>query len=89
MSVPYLNQSFDWKDAPLWFHVRGLSETASGYGRKLTSTRMIRIHSETRWRRVYIVCFSNAGTAYVLVQRQPRYLRDTDFSVEPWKGQAQ
>jgi hypothetical protein len=53
------------EDRPLWWHLRGLQQTRSGYGRKLTSRTVVRFEGEKRWRRVYVVCFSNSGTAYV------------------------
>jgi hypothetical protein len=54
------------KRAPLWWHLKGLQQTASGYGGKLTTTRMVEYLG--RWRRVYVMQWSNAGTAYVLVK---------------------
>ena len=53
------------KDAPLWWHLAGLSQTASGYGRKLVSRR--KVYYRGRWRRVYITQWSNAGSAWVVV----------------------
>lgn len=41
----------------------GLSFTASGYGRRIPTSRMIRLNG--RWRRVYCCIFSNSGTCYV------------------------
>jgi hypothetical protein len=73
--IRYIDQPYDTKDAPLRFHRAGLSETASGYGKRLRSPRMIRLHGETRWRRVYVVCYSNAGSAYVVIKGEPHYLR--------------
>lgn len=57
------------KEEPLWFHKRGLMETATGYGRKLTSSKMV--FWEGRWRRVYVCCYSNSGTAYILSKGKP------------------
>lgn len=76
----YLASHFEWKSAPLWFHLRGLSQTATGYGGKLTSRRMIRLERGTRWRRVYVACFSNSGTAYVLIKGIRYIVHDHDFS---------
>lgn len=56
------------KDAPLWRHLRGLSETASGYGSRLTSRMKVRTEPAGAWRRVYVAQFSNAGTAYVIIR---------------------
>jgi hypothetical protein len=51
---------------PLPFHIAGLQQTASGYGRKLTSPHVVRL-PDGRERRVYVTCFSNAGTAWVVL----------------------
>lgn len=51
------------KESPLWHHKRGLSYTATGYGRRIPSPYMVRFNG--RWRRVYVCCFSNVGTAYI------------------------
>ena len=53
------------KDAPMPHHLRGLSYTRSGYGRKIPTTKMVKLPGSARWRRVYCCCFSNAGTCYV------------------------
>ncbi len=39
------------------------SATRSGYGRRIPTSRMIRLRG--RWRRVYCCIFSNSGTCYV------------------------
>jgi len=57
--------SLESKDAPLWWQLRGLSYTASGYGRKIPTSRMVRLPGDPRWRRVYCCVFSNIGTCYV------------------------
>jgi hypothetical protein len=53
------------KIAPLEWQKRGLSYTRSGYGRRIPTSRMVRLPGEARWRRVYVCIFSNSGTAYV------------------------
>lgn len=45
----------------------------TGYGNKLPTSLMLRIDGK-RWHRVYVICWSNSGTAYVLVAGQPQYL---------------
>ena len=55
------------KDAPLWWQERGLSYTATGYGRKIPTRIMVKLPGSNRWRRVYCCCFSNSGTCYVEV----------------------
>jgi hypothetical protein len=62
-STAYLHCSVPVKIAPLWFHTRGLQQTASGYGSKLATQYMVQWSG--RWRRVYVACYSNAGTAYI------------------------
>lgn len=47
----------------LWWQKLGMSYTASGYGKKVPTTKMVR-HND-RWRRVYCCIFSNAGTCYI------------------------
>lgn len=37
--------------------------SATGYGSRIPSAYMVKW--EGRWRRVYVACFSNAGTAYI------------------------
>lgn len=49
-------------DKPLRHHKRGLSQTASGYGRALVNSSMIWF--EGRYRRIYTTCFSNSGTSW-------------------------
>lgn len=63
-----LPEPYEIIDRPLWYHTAGLSQTASGYGRKLTSSRCVRLQGETRLRRIYITCFSNSGTAWVQIK---------------------
>jgi hypothetical protein len=40
-----------------------------GYGRKIPTDYVIRLGP--RWHRVYVCCFSNAGTAYIKVKDHP------------------
>lgn len=51
------------KDAPLWHHEKGRSYTATGYGKRIPTQHMVFFNG--RWRRVYVCCFSNSGTAYI------------------------
>ena len=51
------------KQSPLWWQTAGLSFTASGYGKRIPTRTMVRYQG--KWRRVYVYCFSNAGTAYI------------------------
>ena len=49
--------------------------TASGYGGKIPTSHMIRYAG--RWRRVYVMIYSNSGTAYVIVNGE-NYIIDID-----------
>lgn len=51
---------------PLWYHLRGLSQTASGYGARLTSAYCVRF-SDGILRRIYVTQYSNAGTAWIML----------------------
>lgn len=72
--VTYLDSSTiqEARESPLWWHRQGLQQTASGYGKKLTTEYMLRISG--RWHRVYCVCFSNGGSLYVLRNGAAHYL---------------
>lgn len=60
---PYLTESVEVKEAPLWWQERGLSYTASGYGARIATRYMIK--RDGRWRRVYSYCYSNSGTTFI------------------------
>lgn len=72
------HQDYTEIEKPLWFHRRNLMQTATGYGKKLVSSKMIRLTSwgmkktggTKRLYRVYVCCFSNSGTSYVIINRQ-------------------
>jgi hypothetical protein len=53
------------KRAPLAWQKAGRQFTASGYGGRIPSEIMVKIPGSPRWRRVYVACYSNSGTAYV------------------------
>ena len=55
------------KSTPLWWQTKGLSFTASGYGKKIPTTNMVKLPGCKRWRRVYCCIFGNSGTCYVAV----------------------
>lgn len=54
-----------------------LSRSRTGYGNKLPTSWELRL-DDKRWRRVYVVCWSNSGSAYVLVKGEPHYLGGYD-----------
>ena len=54
------------KDSPLWWHRQGLSQTASGYGAKLTLR--YKISYEGREFRLYATCYGNAASTWFKVK---------------------
>jgi hypothetical protein len=61
----YQIESLESREDPLPHHLAGLSYTRTGYGRKIPTTRKVRLPGEKIWRRVYCCIFSNIGTCYV------------------------
>ena len=51
------------KDVPMYHHLHGLSYTASGYGKAIPTSVMVKFNN--RWRRVYCCIFGNVGTCYI------------------------
>ena len=49
----------------LWWQERGLSFTASGYGRRIPTSFQVQLPGSPVWRRVYCCIYSNSGTCYV------------------------
>lgn len=55
-------------------------KNADGYGSKIPTQHMIRYAG--RWRRVYVMCYSNSGTAYIVVNGTNRILdTSTEYSL--------
>lgn len=70
-SIAYLDPALvvDKKQTDVPLH-RGCR---SGYGSKLATSWMLRL-TDKRWRRVYVVCYSNCGSAYLNMKGGPVYL---------------
>jgi hypothetical protein len=73
---PFLTIKTEARENLLPWQKRGLSYTATGYGRKIPSTWQVKF--EGTWRRVYICCFSNSGTAYITSKGKPLARVDLD-----------
>jgi hypothetical protein len=58
----------------LWWHKQGLQQTASGYGKKLTTKYIVNFCGKKH--RVYAICFSNVACHYILCAGKPLYLRE-------------
>jgi len=50
-----------------------LQRTRTGYGSKLPTSWMIQLH-KLYWHRVYVILWSNSGTAYIIVRGKKLYL---------------
>jgi len=74
--IEYLDDltPFELVERPLWWHRQGLSQTATGYGSKLTSARCVKL-PDGKLRRVYITCYSNAGSAWITLNGKKLHLR--------------
>ena len=64
---------------PLWWHKGGRKQTVSGYGSKIVSELMVEFPNGKR-RRVYFICYSNAGSPYVIMNKK-RVFIDSSMSV--------
>lgn len=54
----------DLIDSPMWYHLKGLMQTATGYGSKLNSGYKIKLNN--RLYRVYTTIWSNSGTNWII-----------------------
>lgn len=61
------------KDDYLPWQAQGLSQTTSGYGSKLTTTK--KIYYNNKWHRVYAICYSNCASSYILVNKERMFLK--------------
>lgn len=57
---------------PLMQHKLGLQQTASGYGSKLTTSKMLKV--DNRLYRVYVVQYGNVGSPYIIKGGKKRFL---------------
>lgn len=60
-------------DAPLAWQVKGLRETATGYGSKLTTR--YKIEHNGKLYRVYASCHGNSGLLYIMEHGRRIYLK--------------
>jgi hypothetical protein len=72
MSTIYL----DFIDAHMWYHTRGLMQTATGYGKKLNTGKKALVGN--REYRVYANCNSNVASLYIIIKGVKIY-------VDSWK----
>lgn len=55
-------------DSPLWYHTKNLMQTSTGYGSKLVTRNKIKL--DNRLYRIYCICYSNAGTCYIIKNKE-------------------
>lgn len=82
-------------DSPLWWHKAGLQQTATGYGRKLTTR--YKVQFEGKLYRVYATCYSNVASHWFTVKGEKIFINwsedknhekryDTDaYHNSPWR----
>lgn len=64
MKTAYINTlEVELTEKPLWWQERGLSFTATGYGKRIPTRYMVRYNGKLR--RVYCAIYSNVGTCYI------------------------
>ena len=66
----YVEREFHY--APMWYHTRGLMQTATGYGSRLNTGYKVLYAGKLR--RVYAVCYSNNASLYVNAFGSRRFL---------------
>ena len=59
----YQTQKVEVIEKPLEWQKRGLTYTATGYGKRIPTKWMVRVNGKLR--RVYVAVYSNNGTAYI------------------------
>lgn len=59
----YQVQATEAVPKPLWWQERGLSYTATGYGKRIPTQWLVKYNGKMR--RVYCCIFSNIGTCYI------------------------
>lgn len=74
--ITYINDgnSVTFEDRPLWWHLQGLQQTATGYGRRLTTRYKVRY--EGRLYRVYATCFSNVASNWIVAKGAKLHIAD-------------
>jgi hypothetical protein len=65
--INYLDGKYTLENRPLKFQRMGLRYTASGYGSKIPSERVVKL-PDGRVRRVYITCYSNNQSAWIILK---------------------
>jgi hypothetical protein len=78
-TVTYQNAPYTVTIEQLWWQKQGLQQTATGYGRKLTTEYMLRLPDSPRAYRVYAICYSNCASFYILKSGKRLFLHDCEL----------
>lgn len=73
--MDYAPEGTRTEEKPLPWQLAGRMQTATGYGARLTSSK-IAITPDGRRRRVYVTQYANAGTAWILLNGKKHILRE-------------
>lgn len=74
--VTYINdgEPVTLEYSPLWWHLQGLQQTASGFGRRLTTR--YKVQHNGRLYRVYATCISNVASNWIMVKGVKFHIAD-------------
>ena len=78
-TVTYQNAPYTVAIKELWWQKQELQQTATGYGRKLTTEYMLRLPDSPHAYRVYAICYSNCASFYILRKGERLFLREGEL----------
>jgi hypothetical protein len=78
VAVDYLELPYEIIVSQLAWQARGLTWTASGYGAKIPSDRMV-VFSNGRKYRIYVTIYSNIGSAWITKGGKRLYIRGDGY----------
>jgi hypothetical protein len=55
------------------------NRSRTGYGSKLGTSWEVKLRKDNKWRRVYVIQWSNSGTSYIMVNKKPVYIESGFF----------
>lgn len=70
--INYLPENIQVREEPLEWQKRGLQQTSSGYGNKLTTS--VKVFYNNKWYRVYCTCHSNVGSYWIIANGQKLFM---------------
>jgi len=61
------------------------TNSRSGYGARLPTRYMVQLDNRKRWHRVYVMQFSNAGSAYIIDHNEIKFINgDAEYTIKNW-----